>query len=452
MLLYPYNPKRELWDFIVLIFTIYVAIEIPYRIALGYSFDSWLYIVEIIITLLFTFDIFLNFNTAVKKGIKYITDKKDIAKIYQGRRLILDILATAPFFLAYSFVSTVATQTIPALRLLELNRLLKLHRLNHLLDIWRKKFQINPGTLRLINFVLLLALVSHWIACVWIMIGGVKTESKEFSEIYSLAIYWTVTTVATVGYGDITPQNFTQRYFTIMVMIVGAGSYGFVIGNISSLLASVDVVKAGYRKKLEEVSAFLNYRSIPPEMQRRVQEYYDHIWESRLGNDESTMLNEIPEPLKSDLALYMRQDLIKKVPFFVNAQENLLKDLVMLLQPMVYLPNSYVIKKGEAGSCMYIISSGQVDVVSEDEVTVYATLREGSFVGEMALVLDMPRTATVKTREYCDVYILEKNEFDKILIKYPDFAKHIQRITKERLEAMHPVLTIKQDDPISPES
>jgi len=449
--LYPANPKRELWDFLVLLFTVYVALEIPYRIALGYSFDSWLYIVELIITVLFAFDIFLNFHTAVKKGVKYVTDKKEISTLYKGRQLILDILATAPLFLVYSFFPGAGAQSLQGLRLLELNRLLKLHRLNHLLDIWRKKFQINPGTLRLINFILILALVSHWIACVWIMMGGVKTDSKNASEIYSLAIYWTVTTIATVGYGDITPQNFQQRYFAIMVMIVGAGSYGFVIGNISSLLASVDVVKAGYRKKLEEVSAFLNYRSIPANMQSKVQEYYDHIWESRLGHDESTMLNEIPEPLRSDLALYMRQDLIKKVPFFVHAQENLLKDLVMSLQPTVYLPGSYVIKKGETGSCMYIISSGQVDVVSEDESTVYATLREGSFVGEMALVLDMPRTATVKTREYCDVYILDKNDFDKILMKYPDFAKHIQKITKERLEAMHPVLTIEPEAPEPPD-
>jgi voltage-gated potassium channel len=450
MLLYPSSQKRELWDFIVLVSTIYVAIEIPYRIALDYPLTSWLYIIEIVITLLFAFDIFLNFNTAVKKGVKFVTDKQEISKIYKGKQLVLDILATAPLFLIYSILAGVTAQSIQVLRLLELNRLLKLHRLNHLLDIWRKKFQINPGTLRLLNFILILSLVSHWIACVWIMMGGVKTDSKDYAEIYSLAIYWTVTTIATVGYGDIVPQNFNQRMFAIMVMIVGAGSYGFVVGNISSLLASVDVVKAGYRKKLEEVSAFLNYRSIPPEMQNRVHEYYDHIWESRLGHDESTMLNDIPEPLKSDIALFMRQDFIKKIPFFVHAQENLLKDLVMSLQPTVYLPNSYVIKKGETGSCMYIISSGQVDVVSEDETTVYATLREGSFVGEMALVLDMPRTATVKTREYCDVYILDKADFDKILVKYPDFAKHIQRITKERLEKMHPVLTLAPEEPEEP--
>ncbi|MDH4199854.1 MAG: cyclic nucleotide-binding domain-containing protein [Spirochaetia bacterium] len=453
MIIYPSNPRREFWDFIVLVITVYVAIVVPVRIALNYHYSSWFYLFEIIVTFIFSVDIYLNFNTAIKKGVKYITDKKEIAKKYKAKGLAMDILSAIPLFAVSAFVFGVTAQSLQVLRLFELNRLLKLHRMNHLLDIWRKRFQINPGTLRLLNFILILALVSHWIACIWIMIGGVRTDSKEYGEIYSLAIYWTVTTIATVGYGDITPQNFTQRMFAIMVMIVGAGSYGFVVGNISSLLASVDVVKASYRKKMEEISAFLNYRSIPADMQNKVHEYYDHIWESRLGHDESTMLNEIPEPLKSDIALFMRQDLIKKVPFFVHAEEKLLKDLVMSLQPTVYLPNSYVIKKGETGSCMYIISTGTVDVVSEDETTVYATLREGSFVGEMALVLDMPRTATVKTREYCDVYILDKSDFDKILEKYPDFAKHIQKITKERMHAMAPG---RQDEtgksPLNPET
>lgn len=433
MLFYPSNPKREFWDFVVLICTLYVAVEIPFRIALDYHFGSYLYIFEVVITVLFTVDIFINFNTAIKKGVNFITDKKIISKRYRKENLTLDLIAALPLFLLSTLLIGVTVKTMQVLRILELNRLFKLHRINHFLDLWRKRFQVNPGVLRLLLFILILALVAHWIACGWIVLGGVKTDSKSPREIYSYAIYWSVTTLTTVGYGDITPQNFSQRLFAIMVMIVGAGSYGYVIGNISSLLANMDIVKAGYRKKLEEVTAFLNYRSVPPEMQNRVQEYYEHIWESRLGHDESTLLNEIPEPLRSDIALYMRQDLIKKVPFFMHAEENLLKDLVMSLQPNVYLPGSYIIKKGEKGSALYILSSGQVDVVSEDESTVFATLREGSFVGEMALVLDMPRTATVKTREYCDVYTLEKKDFDKILEKYPDFAKHIQKITQDRM-------------------
>jgi voltage-gated potassium channel len=437
MLLNPADSRREMWDFMVLALTLYVAIETPLRIALGYSHGNILYILEITITIFFTLDIIINFNTGIKKGTRYITDKKEISKIYFKKRFFFDLIAMMPLFLLSALILGTAPQNALLLRLMELNRLFKLHKLNHLLDLWRKRFRINPGTQRLMLFGLILSLVAHWIACGWIIIGGVGTDSTAYSEIYSLAIYWTVTTMTTVGYGDITPHGIYQRLYAVMVMIVGAGSYGYVIGNISSLLANMDIVKAGYRKKLEEVSAFLNYRSIPPEMQLKVQEYYEHIFESHLGNDESSVLDEIPDPLRSDLALYMRQDLIKKVPFFVHAQEELLKDLVMSLKPRIYLPGSYIIKKNETGSCMYIISSGQVDVISEDEKDIYATLQEGSFVGEMALVLDMPRTATVKTREYCDVYILEKNDFDLILKKYPDFARHIEKITRDRLEKMH---------------
>jgi len=278
-------------------------------------------------------------------------------------------------------------------------------------------------------------MVAHWIACGWMVLGGVDHQTLNSADKYSYAIYWAITTLTTVGYGDITPDTQLQRYYAIMVMIVGVGSYGYIIGNISSLLANMDVARASYRKKMEEVSAFLNYRSVPSELKTQVHEYYEHIWESRLGNDEAVILNEIPDPLRTDIALFMRSDLIKKVPFFTSADAALMRDLVMALQPRVYLPDTFLIKTGEKGSCMYIISTGSVDVVSEDESTVYATLGEGSFVGEMALVLDMPRTASVRTREFCDVYILEKDSFDEVLKNHPQFAQLMKKLSEERMRA-----------------
>ena len=81
---------------------------------------------------------------------------------------------------------------------------------------------------------------------------------------------------------------------------------------------------------------------------------------------------------------------------------------------------------------MFFISRGSVDVVSADEKTVYATLTTGQFFGEIALLLSIPRTATIIAREYCDLYRLDKDKFDRVLTRHPEFAETIQELAERR--------------------
>jgi signal-transduction protein with cAMP-binding, CBS, and nucleotidyltransferase domain len=102
------------------------------------------------------------------------------------------------------------------------------------------------------------------------------------------------------------------------------------------------------------------------------------------------------------------------------------------MEPVVFTPGDYIVRAGEVGFDMYFISRGRVDVVSADEKTNYAVLAAGQFFGEIALLLSMPRTATIKAKEYCDLYRLDKETFDRILTRYPDFMENMQALADTR--------------------
>ena len=70
------------------------------------------------------------------------------------------------------------------------------------------------------------------------------------------------------------------------------------------------------------------------------------------------------------------------------------------------------------------------------DIAIYATLTNGDFFGEIALLLSQPRTASIRALDYCDLYALSKETFDRVLGHYPDFAKHIQSIARQR-QAQH---------------
>lgn len=431
MVLSQNNRYREIWELLILVVTVYASIEIPLRIAFPPANDRLRYFSDILFTILFSIDIVVNFFATYREKGKEIFSRKRIALNYLRGWFWFDLLAAFPFFLFSDESWVEITTFMRALRLIKMGRVLKVTKIAELSKHWQTHHMLNPSLLRIVFFLFIISLVTHWISCGWILLRP-KEEGLSNADAYSLALYWAITTLTTVGYGDITPKTLWERYYTIAVMIVGVGSFGYIIGNVASFLANMDIVKANYRKKLEEITAFLNYRAIPPALQKQVQDYYEYLWESRLGNDEKTLLEEIPEPLRTDIAMHMRKDLIKKVSFFQKGEESLLRDIVLSLSPRVYLPNTYIIRKGDPGTFMFIISTGTVEVISEDEQSVYATLGEGSFVGEMALVLDQPRTASVVTRTYCDVYILEKSDLDIVLLRHPRFASHLREMVAER--------------------
>lgn len=145
-----------------------------------------------------------------------------------------------------------------------------------------------------------LGLIAHWIACGWLALRGLPPEFDKSTH-YIRAIYWCITTLATVGYGDITPTTNPQMVYAIAVMILGAGVYGYTIANVSSILANIDPAKVRYREILEKLSAFMRYRNIPPHLQERILDYNAYLWEKRLGYDESAAIAGLPPSLRAEV-------------------------------------------------------------------------------------------------------------------------------------------------------
>ena len=121
----------------------------------------------------------------------------------------------------------------------------------------------------------------------------------------------------------------------------------------------------------------------------------------------------------------------------------------MNLVPVVYTPGDYIVTAGEVGYDMFFISKGSVDVVSADGTTVYATLSDGHFFGEIALLLSMPRTASIVAKGYCDLYSLDKDTFDRILARYPLFAENIKTLAEKRRDEINAAQTKNGDSEYS---
>ncbi|MFL5241601.1 MAG: cyclic nucleotide-binding domain-containing protein, partial [Gemmataceae bacterium] len=127
----------------------------------------------------------------------------------------------------------------------------------------------------------------------------------------------------------------------------------------------------------------------------------------------------------------INRETLERVPLFQGGDPLFLSQVSMALQPEAAAPGETIIKEGETGSEMYLICRGEVEVVDKTGKVV-ATLREGDCFGEVALLLSEPRTATVRAKTQCDLFVLDKTDFSRILRDHQQFAQAVKEIAHQR--------------------
>lgn len=429
-MLLPRSLFLRVWNAVIFSTVTAYAVEIPVRLVFGYDPPAWLNDLDALGSVLFGVDVVMQFFTARMMDGKMISDREVIATEYVRGWFFFDLIAALPVDRMFLAMGTALGFSVPGLALASrFVRMLRLLRIVHLVGLLRglqRHSSMHPGLLRMAILGFWILLAAHWVAAGWLWILGIPADRSLFLS-YLNALYWVVTTIATVGYGDITPDrsNPLQLIYTMCVMVFGVGVYGYLIGNMATMIANLDVARAQHQEKMARMTAFLKYRNLPATIQTRIRDYYNYIWETRRGYDESSIIMDLPDSLKTDVSLYLNTEIVEKVPMFRGGSSEFIRELVIELRPVIYLPDEYIFRKDEFGDRMYFISKGRVEVVSPDGVQVYASLGEGAFFGEMALVFDQPRTASARAADYCDLYYLDKSVFDRVLNRFPEFKKSV---------------------------
>jgi hypothetical protein len=425
---------KVFWDVFAILTILSSSIVFSYRLTFGRDVLDAAYL---IFASLYALDILVSFNTAIRVKLETACDRRAIARAYLRGWFTVDLLAAIPFTAALEILfprgAGMASGLLVVSTALRLLRLAKLAKVNSFFRDLQEDYNINPGVMRLVTFGFMFIQGINFMALGWCLIGA-SEQARPVLDQFLRAVYWCTTTIATIGYGDYYPdhEKNLQIIYTICVQIVGVGMYGYIIGNVASLIANIDVAKAAFSKRMEEINNFMRTRRVPAPLQQRVKGYYAYLWETRKSAASASMLEGMPHTLTVDISLFLNRGIIEKVALFKDANEVFIREVVQLLHSMVFLPNDYIIRQGEYGDCMYFLSSGDVEVlVGEQKV---AQLGAGSPFGEAALLQGEKRNASVRALAYCDVYRLSRADFDTLRGKYPEFDARVRKILEDRLK------------------
>jgi hypothetical protein len=436
---------RSGWDFLIAILVFVSCTVIPFQLAFQHPPDGsgWIYLID----LFFLFDIFLNFRTSFSaKGVEVVAGK-EIKQRYLRTRFSLDVLANFPFdLLVLLLAPDWVIGQLSLVLVLRLLRLFRLFRLFAILRRWESYHWIHTGYLRILRFISVILLFIHWVACAWFLSGYLARfpadswvvrlglEEATVSEQYIRSLYWSITTMTTVGYGDISPARTSEYIIAMIVMLLGASMYAYIIGNVASLFSNLDAARAQYRNRVEGVTQYLHQRQVPGAVTRRIQNYYEYLWARRQGIRDEGLLEDLPPPLRLEVLLHLTRDLRETVPLFKYCSPTLRNVLLEALKAQTYPPAVDIVREAEPGDAIYFISKGQVAVFPSGKEQPVATLTDGEYFGDLSLLLKEKRTARVHSLSFTEVFRLELADFHRIKQSYPEFTTVMKKMSSEKTE------------------
>ncbi|CAH2301932.1 potassium voltage-gated channel subfamily H member 4 [Pelobates cultripes] len=294
------------------------------------------------------------------------------------------------------------------------------------------------------------ALLAHWMACVWYVIGRKEMENNDLvtwdigwlhelgkrleapyinnslggpsiRSAYIASLYFTLSSLTSVGFGNVCANTDAEKIFSICTMLIGALMHAVVFGNVTAIIQRMYSRRSLYHTRMKDIKDFICVHRLPQQLKQRMLEYFQTTWSVNNGIDANDLLKDFPDELRADIAMHLNKDILQ-LPVFEPASRGCLRALSLHIKTSFCAPGEYLLRQGDALQANYFVCSGSLEVLKDN--MVLAILGKGDLIGADLSSKDqvIKTNADVKALTYCDLQYLSLRGLLEVLELYPEYS------------------------------
>ncbi|XP_051206276.1 potassium channel KAT2 isoform X1 [Lolium perenne] len=441
----PYDARYRTWETFLLVLVVYSAWIYPFELAFLRHLSWKLFLVENIVNGFFAIDIVLTFFLAYldRKSYLLVDNPKRIAARYLSSWFIFDVCSTIPYQ-PFGLLLNKHGNGL-AYKILNMLRLWRLRRLSALFARLEKDIRLNYYWIRCTKLISVTLFAVHCSGCfiyliadrypdpskTWIGAAIPNYRSESLWVRYVTAIYWSITTLTTTGYGDLHAENPREMSFCICFMLFNLGLTAYLIGNMTNLVVQGSCRTRNFRDIIHAASQFAARNQLPDQIRDEMLAHICLRYNTE-GLKQKETLDSLPKAVRSSIACHLFLPVLEKVYLFDGVSFTCRLQLVTTLEAEYYPPKETVILQNETPTDAYILVSGAVEVrvMTNGGEKVEKLLSGGDIFGEIGALCNTPQPFTFRTSRVSQLLRLHTTEFKNILQE----NKHDKEIIMNNLD------------------
>ncbi|KAK4485545.1 hypothetical protein RD792_008188 [Penstemon davidsonii] len=216
-----------------------------------------------------------------------------------------------------------------------------------------------------------------------------QVVSSSFVRKYFYCLWWGLQNLSSYGQNLSTSTYIGETSFSILIAIFGLVLFAHLIGNMQTYLQSLTLRLEEWRLRQRDTEEWMQHRQLPEDLRKRVRRFVQYKWLATRGVDEEAILRDLPNDLSRDIQRHLCLDLVRRVPFFSQMDDQLLDAICERLVSSLSTEGTYLVREGDPVTEMLFIIRGRLESSTTNGGRTgffnSITLRPGDFVGEELL-------------------------------------------------------------------
>ncbi|EAY05799.1 cation channel family protein [Trichomonas vaginalis G3] len=443
-----FNKWRRLWEYILLIVSAFPFFEISFISIFCPHVSMLRFSPLFIFDIIFGIDIFISSRTAyLSQGVS-VTDPDRIFRRYGKVWFVFQIIATIPL----NWIGVLKGNRYLYLAL-SINKVIRLRRAFTAAEYLLKFLMYHNWKSIMFPFCLLLLCFAHFFACLfyicavfedtmesWIGMSGWDYLSPP--QLYVVSVYFVMTTILTIGYGDLTPKTSPETILVIFIQLLGVLVNAYILSIMVSIL--IDPIGNEFIQRFISLSDYMHFKHVPPNVRTDIKQFLQMKWQTNHGTeDPENVYKFIPETVRDNIKRDICRKCFSKVSILRMASESLLTEMANLLRDISFSPGEVIVKQNVMTHDMILLNNGIIDIYADGSLVASSACDDGLVLGEQELFVDTPRAATVIAVTYVEGWIitrdfliqclahrheLKKDLLDSALVCFPAKYKEIRKL------------------------